>query len=224
MNQEFEGGYKNEVCDRKGDEERNEIFGFLKRKIEESLENQFWNCKKHDTSGLKLDKNSESLENVYIINEKDEKIPVLNTTDKKVCDLCDTTNPTTKTIENENTENFLRKESISDSLSIVNQLKNQEFVNKDDELIKTFVTDSVKRTEFSYNKIPIPKTIYLEPNITSSGAQSTNYSQESLYLMQNPLHSISSAKISPKNSYNCTLDSYRFVVGITEDDEFIYAD
>lgn len=78
--------------------------------------------------------------------------------------------------------------------------------------------------EITYKHLPIPKSIYLEPEITSSRCESTNYSQEALYLMQNPLNSMSSTARSHSKVQNTALDTYRFVVGITEDDEFIYAD
>ena len=43
--------------------------------------------------------------------------------------------------------------------------------------------------------------------------------------MQNPLQSLNNKpKSSPVKGFNAALDSYRFIVGITEDDEFIYAD
>ena len=74
-----------------------------------------------------------------------------------------------------------------------------------------------------HRKLHIPKSMFLEPE-ASSLAGSTNYSQESLYLMQNPLHSLNSNVNSPKLSYKSGLDSYRFIIGITEDDEFIYAE
>ena len=69
--------------------------------------------------------------------------------------------------------------------------------------------------------LPFPRSMYLEPEDSSSRVQTT-FSQESLYLMQNPLQSLPS-RSSPKSSAR-VLDSYRFIVGITEDDEFIYAD
>ena len=84
--------------------------------------------------------------------------------------------------------------------------------------------NGINKIENSYKNLLIPKSLYLEPEVISSRGQSTNYSQESLYLMQNPLQSLSSNKHTPKASYNCGLDSYRFIVGITEDDEYIYAD
>jgi hypothetical protein len=75
----------------------------------------------------------------------------------------------------------------------------------------------------SLKSLPFPKSIYLEPEDLSSRVQTT-YSQESLYLMQNPLHSLPTTCTSPNKATPCVLDSYRFIVGITEDDEFIYAD
>lgn len=85
--------------------------------------------------------------------------------------------------------------------------------------------NTVKIPSEPYSKIlPIPKSIYLDPESGSPYTKSTNYSQESMYLMQNPLQSLPPSMFSPKLSYKSTLDSYRFIVGITEDDEFIYAE
>jgi hypothetical protein len=109
--------------------------------------------------------------------------------------------------------------NIKDSLEGVYG-KNQDLVSGS----MAIEDNSQFKGEIIYKHLPIPKNIYLEPEIMSSRCESTNYSQEALYLMQNPLNSMSSTARSPSKVQNIALDSYRFVVGITEDDEFIYAD
>lgn len=80
------------------------------------------------------------------------------------------------------------------------------------------------KPENSLKTFPLPKSFYLEPEDLSSRDQATTFSQEALYLMQNPLQSMNSNSYSPKKVNPCILDSYRFIVGISENDEFIYAD
>ncbi|OMJ80051.1 hypothetical protein SteCoe_19780 [Stentor coeruleus] len=119
-------------------------------------------------------------------------------------------------ISNQNSQ-VLR--NIKDSLEDIYG-KNQDLVSG------SMIIDenSQAKGEITYKHLPIPKNIYLEPEIMSSRCESTIYSQEALYLMQNPLSSMSSTARSPSKVQSIALDSYRFVVGITEDDEFIYAD
>lgn len=102
--------------------------------------------------------------------------------------------------------------------------KSLNFGPKDTLNLTTSTLSSQSKPENSLKSFPFPKSYYLEPEDSTIKDQLPTFSQESLYLMQNPLQSINSSNYSPKKSNPCILDSYRFIVGISENDEFIYAD
>ena len=102
--------------------------------------------------------------------------------------------------------------------------KSINFCPKDPLNLTSSTISSQGKPENPLKNFPFPKSYYLEPEDSNIKDQLPTFSQESLYLMQNPLQSINSSSYSPKKSNPCILDSYRFIVGISENDEFIYAD
>jgi hypothetical protein len=112
----------------------------------------------------------------------------------------------------------------SNKLNESDVLQEDSKLNISDSNLKKTDKKPTNRPDICIKNLPIPKTIYLEPEILSSRGQSTTYSEESLYLMQNPLQTFTSITHSPKGNCSSTLDSYRFIIGISENDEFIYAD
>jgi hypothetical protein len=60
-------------------------------------------------------------------------------------------------------------------------------------------------------------------NSRRSNVASPKFSEETKYLLQNPLSNASDI-ISPKGNFSAILESYRFVVGLDDADELVYDD
>jgi hypothetical protein len=80
------------------------------------------------------------------------------------------------------------------------------------------------KSESCLKVLPIPMSLYLEPELPNKTEEKTSYSEEAIYLMKNPLKTLNENPKSPVKKFDAILDSYRFIVGINENDEFIYAD